>query len=72
MRICAKGDRVVQSTYGTGTVTEANERRTTIDFDAHGVRIFATELVRLAPTDEPAPARRKGRAKAVRKTAAEA
>ena len=69
MRICAKGDRVVQPTYGPGTVTEANERRTTIDFDAHGVRIFATELVRLSPTDEPAPARRKGRAKAVRKPA---
>ncbi|RPJ72036.1 MAG: DUF3553 domain-containing protein [Acidobacteria bacterium] len=69
MRICAKGDRVVQPTYGPGTVTEANERRTTIDFDAHGVRVFATELVRLSPTDEPAPARRKGRAKAVRKPA---
>jgi hypothetical protein len=72
MRICAKGDRVVQPTYGPGTVTEANERRTTIDFDAHGVRVFATELVRLSPTDEPAPARRKGRAKAPKKAAPEA
>ena len=32
----AKGDRVMQAQYGAGTVTEANEGHTTIDFDEHG------------------------------------
>jgi hypothetical protein len=53
MRLYAKGDRVVQPQYGAGTVTDANERHTTIDFDEHGVRIFSTPLVKLERTTAP-------------------
>lgn len=49
------GDRVSQATYGTGTVTAVNEYHTTINFDAHGVRTFATAMVRLDPSNTLAP-----------------
>lgn len=51
------GDRVTQATYGTGTVTSANERHTVIDFDEHGVRTFSTPLVRLERSNSAAPQR---------------
>ena len=50
-----KGDRVVQPTYGPGTLVEVNEHHTVIDFDEHGRRVFATRLVVLQATNEPAP-----------------
>ena len=49
------GDRVSQSTYGTGTVTAVNEYHTIIKFDDHQARTFATSMVRLNPSDTPAP-----------------
>ena len=52
-----KGDRVVQPTYGPGTLVEVNEHHTVIDFDEHGRRTFATRLVVLQSTNEPAPAK---------------
>src|SRR6266850_229966 len=64
MKNWAKGDRVVQPTYGPGTLVEVNEHHTVIDFDEHGRRVFATRLVVLQATNEPAPA------KAARKRAA--
>lgn len=51
----AVGDRVSQATYGTGTVTAVNEYHTTINFDEHGVRTFATAMVRLDASHTPAP-----------------
>lgn len=57
MKAWTKGDRVVQPTYGPGTLVEVNEYHTVIDFDAHGRRTFATRLVVLQATNEPAPAR---------------
>ena len=45
MKSWAKGDRVVQPTYGPGTLVEVNEHHTVIDFDEHGRRTFATRLV---------------------------
>ncbi len=50
MRIYAKGDRVVQSQYGAGTIVEANERHTVIDFDEYGAKTFSTRLVMLVRT----------------------
>lgn len=50
-----KGDRVMQPTYGPGTLVEVNEHHTVIDFDEHGRRVFATRLVTLQATNEPAP-----------------
>src|SRR6202008_893060 len=66
MKAWTKGDRVVQPTYGAGTLVEVNEHHTVIDFDEHGRRVFATLLVVLQPTNEPAPA------KAARKRATKA
>ena len=57
MKSWTKGDRVVQPTYGLGTLVEVNEQHTVIDFDEHGRRTFATRLVTLQATNEPAPAR---------------
>jgi hypothetical protein len=57
MKGWAKGDRVVQPTYGTGTLVEVNEHHTVIDFDEGGRRTFATRLVTLQATNEPAPNR---------------
>lgn len=51
----AIGDRVAHSEYGAGTVTEQNVYHTVIDFDAHGLRRFATSLVVLEPTSDPGP-----------------
>ena len=55
MKAWTKGDRVVQPTYGAGTLVEVNEQHTVIDFDEHGRRTFATRLVVLQATNEPAP-----------------
>ena len=57
MKAWTKGDRVVQPTYGPGTLVEVNEHHTVIDFDEHGRRTFKTQLVVLQATNEPAPAR---------------
>jgi hypothetical protein len=57
MKSWTKGDLVVQPTYGPGTLVEVNEHHTVIDFDEHGRRTFATRLVVLQATSEPAPAR---------------
>lgn len=59
MKIYAKGDRVSQANYGAGTVAAANEYHTTIDFDEHGRRTFATRIVVLESSSVPAPARAK-------------
>ena len=50
------GDRVTQANYGHGTITGADDRHTVIAFDEHGIRTFATNLVQLERTNEPAPA----------------
>ena len=55
MKAWSKGDRVVQPTYGSGTLVEVNEHHTVIEFDEHGRKTFATRLVVLQATSEPAP-----------------
>jgi hypothetical protein len=57
MKAWTKGDRVVQPTYGPGTLVEVNEHHTVIEFDEHGRRVFSTRLVVLQATNEPAPAK---------------
>jgi hypothetical protein len=57
MKSWTKGDRVVQPTYGAGTLVEVNEHHTVIEFDEHGRRVFSTRLVVLQATSEPAPAK---------------
>lgn len=51
------GDRVSQANYGTGTITSADDHHTVIEFDEHGVKTFATNLVVLERTAAPAPER---------------
>jgi hypothetical protein len=60
------GDRVTQAQYGDGTVQSVDEYHTRIDFDAHGVRTFASARVVLAPSATAAPekpVRRRARAR---------
>lgn len=59
MRLYSIGDRVAQPQYGAGTVTAANEYHTTIEFDEHGCRTFATALVKLERSTTAAPPRTK-------------
>lgn len=51
------GDRVLQTSYGVGTVISANERHIVIDFDDHGIRTFVAAVVKLQLSDVPAPGR---------------
>ena len=48
-------DRIDHSVYGTGTVVDVNSTHTLIDFDEAGVKKFITSMVKLAPSDTPAP-----------------
>lgn len=65
-------DRIDHSVYGTGTITAANEHRTTILFDEAGEKKFVTSMVKLKSTDVPAPEKpvRKKKAAAKKKTTA--
>jgi hypothetical protein len=67
MKNWTKGDRVVQANYGPGTLVEVNEHHTVIDFDEHGRRTFATRLVVLQATNEPAPNRAPAKKRAPKK-----
>lgn len=72
MKNWSKGDRVVQPTYGPGTLVEVNEHHTVIDFDEHGRRTFVTRLVVLQATNEPAPNKAPAKKRVVKKKKAEA
>jgi hypothetical protein len=60
----AKGDRVSQPTYGTGTITETDDSYTVIDFDEHGIRKFLSEKVTLTRSTQQAHPWATGRRKA--------
>jgi hypothetical protein len=55
VKLFAKGNRVSQANYGSGTITSSDERYTVIEFDNHGRRVFITDMVALSQSDEPAP-----------------
>ena len=67
MKNWSKGDRVSQPTYGSGTLVEVNEHHTVIDFDEGGRKTFATRLVALQASSEPAPHQAATRKRAVKK-----
>jgi hypothetical protein len=67
MKNWSKGDRVSQPTYGVGTLVEVNEHHTVIDFDEHGRRTFATRLVVLQASSEPAPHKAPAKKRAAKK-----
>lgn len=73
MRAFSVGDRVSQPQYGVGTVAAANEYHTTVNFDDHGPRTFATTIVKLERSATLAPPRPKAaRRKAAPRRAAAA
>ncbi len=72
MKNWSKGDRVSQPTYGAGTLVEVNEHHTVIDFDEGGRKTFATRLVALQASSEPAPHKAATRKRAVKKKKADA
>lgn len=63
------GDRVTQAQYGDGTIMKIDTYHTTIDFDAHGLRTFASERVVLAQATSVAPVKVRKRAPSRRRTA---
>jgi hypothetical protein len=67
----AIGDRVSQPQYGTGTIRLVDEHHTVIDFDEHGLRRFATAMVKLerSSTTEPEKPPKRTRKKAAAKEA---
>jgi hypothetical protein len=71
VRSYAIGDRVSQPQYGNGTVRTVDEHHTVIDFDEHGLRRFATAIVKLerSATVEPDKPPKRTRKKAVLKQA---
>ena len=55
------GSRVVEPTYGLGSVIAVEDAYTRVQFDEHGVKKFLTSMSRLEPSDEPVPAGLRGK-----------
>ncbi len=49
------GSRVIEPTYGLGSVVAVEDNYTRVQFDEHGMKKFLTAASRLEPSDEPAP-----------------
>src|SRR4030095_12397375 len=54
------GARVVEPTYGLGSVVAVEDAYTRVQFDDHGVKKFLTSMSKLEPSDEPVPAGARG------------
>jgi len=50
------GSRVVEPTYGLGSVVAVEDAYTRVQFDEHGVKKFMTSMSKLEPSNEPVPA----------------
>lgn len=61
------GSRVVEPTYGLGSIIAIEDAYVRVQFDEHGVKKFLTSLARLEPSSEPAPARGAGKTRRRRK-----
>ena len=64
MKTIQASQRVEHEQYGHGTITEVAADYTTVEFDLHGRKKFVTSIVKLKPSDEPQPPRRKGGSRA--------
>lgn len=51
------GTRVVEPTYGLGSIVAVEDAYLRVQFDENGVKKFLARLARLEPSSEPAPAR---------------
>ena len=63
MKSWTKGDRVVQPTYGLGTLVEVNDQHTVIDFDEHGRRTFCDPSRHAAGDQRAGPGPRRPQAR---------
>jgi hypothetical protein len=55
------GSRVIEPTYGLGSVVAVEDNYTRVQFDEHGMKKFLTSLSRLEPSNEPLPPGLKGK-----------
>ncbi len=51
------GTRVVEPTYGLGSIVAIEDAYLRVQFDENGVKKFLARLARLEPSSEPEPAR---------------
>lgn len=72
MKALEEGLYIRHSQYGCGVVTQSDVERTTIDFDAHGLKKFVTSMMVVEPAEGTPPKRSgaKRTKKAARATAA--
>jgi hypothetical protein len=59
--ILTAGQYIKHFQYGCGVITDSSQDRTTIDFDAHGIKIFVTSLMVVEPADGTPPKRRRAK-----------
>lgn len=62
------GARVIEPTYGLGSVIAIEDAYLRVEFDEHGPKKFLASLARLEPSDEPPPPGSKSKSKRKRKT----
>ena len=62
-------ERISHFVYGQGTISQIDDRLTTIDFDTNGTRKFVTSMVQLEHCDVPAPEPPPKKARAKKPTA---
>ena len=55
------GSRVIEPTYGLGSVVAVEDNYTRVQFDEHGMKKVLTSMSRLEPSNEPAPPGLKGK-----------
>ena len=60
MEAYMEGQQIRHPIYGLGRVTEADEDRTTVEFEGHGVKKFVTSMMK-AEVVGVAPKRKRGR-----------
>ena len=63
------GSRVIEPTYGLGSVVAVEDAYTRVQFDEHGVKKFLTSMSKLEPSNEPVPAGLRGPGKPRKKRA---
>jgi hypothetical protein len=55
------GSRVVEPTYGLGSVVAVEDNYTRVQFDEHGMKKFLTSMSHLEASNEPLPPGMKGK-----------
>ena len=71
MKVLSEGLYIKHSQYGCGVVTQSDADRTTIDFDAHGIKKFVTSMM-VVEMAEGTPPKRSGSRRAKKAAAASA